>query len=95
MCSFKQAYLNKASRPQAHSVEIEEVNEDKSEYSLDNGEDHNEVYIQAYRINIDGGGEKRDHDIWFLDTGATHHLTYRKDWLEDYQELSTEKAIFV
>ena len=39
VCRFKQADLNKASWPQAHSVEIQEVNEDKSEYSLDNGED--------------------------------------------------------
>ena len=85
MCRFKQADLNKASRPQAHSVEIDEVNEDKSEYSSNN----EEVYIQEYHINIDGGGKKQDHDTWFLDTGATHHLAYWKDWLEDYQELST------
>ena len=90
MCRFKQAYLNKASRPQSHSVVIQEVNEDKSEYSSDNGEDQNEeVYIQAYCINSDGGGKKRDHDTWFLNTGATHHLTYQKDCLEYYQELST------
>ena len=90
VCRFKQVDLNKASRPQVHSVEIQEVNEDKFEYSSDNGEDLNEeVYIQVYHINHDGGGKKRDHYTWFLDIGATHHLTYRKDWLKDYQELST------
>ena len=47
------------------------------------------LYIQAYHINTNGGGNKRDHDTWFLDTGATHHPTYKKDWVEQYQDLST------
>ena len=69
VCRFKQADLNKASWPQAQSVEIQGVNDDESEYFSDNGEDHNEeVYIQAYHINTDGG-KKKDHDTWFLDNG--------------------------
>ena len=60
VCRFKQVDLNKASRPQAHSVEIQEVNEDKSEYSSDNGEDQNEeVYSQAYHINTNGWGNNK------------------------------------
>ena len=48
VCRFKQVDLNKASRPQAHNVQIQQVNEDKSEQSLDNGEAENEeVYNQA------------------------------------------------
>ena len=94
VCRFKKADLNKAIRPQAHNVEIHEVSEDKSEYSLDNGENQNEkVYIRAYHINIDGGGKKQDHDTSIVDTGATHHLTYWKDWLDEYQELSTPLTV--
>ena len=74
---FKQADLNEVSRPQAHSVEIQEVNEYKCKYSSNNGEYQNEeVYIQAYHININEGGKKQVHATWFLDTSATYHLTY-------------------
>ena len=46
VCQFKQVYLNKVRRPQAHNVEIQEVNKDKCEYSSDNKEYQNEeVYI--------------------------------------------------
>ena len=55
VCRFKQVDLNKPSQPQAHNVEIQEGNDDKSEYSSDNGEDQNEeVYIHPYHINTDG-----------------------------------------
>ena len=36
---------------------------------------------------------KTDYDTWYLDTGATHHLTYRRDWLEDYQVLSNQLQV--
>ena len=38
VCRFKQGYLNKPIWPQAHNMEIQEVNEHKHEYSSDNGE---------------------------------------------------------
>ena len=31
--------------------------------------------------------KNEDGSTWFLDTRATHHLAYRKDWLDNYQEL--------
>ena len=43
-------------------------------------------------INTDGGGKQQHHDTWFLDVGATHNLTYQKDWLAEYQELSTPQG---
>ena len=45
MRRFKQVDLNKASWPQAHCVEIPEGNDDKFEYSSDNGEEQNEEVI--------------------------------------------------
>ena len=64
------------------------------EYSFEeepkqNGEHDEEEYIQAYNANTFEENQNEEGSTWFLDTGATHHLTYRKDWLENYQELST------
>ena len=60
------------------------------EYSFEeapeqNGEPDEEEYIQAYNANT--FEENEDDSTWFLDIGATHHLTYRKDWLDNHQEL--------
>ena len=86
---FNQADLNKASRPQAHSVEIQEVNKDKSEYSSDNGEDKNEeVYIEAYHINTDGG-ERNEIMIPGFSIRVSHTILYirRIGWrsIKNYQ----------
>ena len=44
VCWIKQVYPNKVRRPQAHNVEIQEIDKDKCEYSSDNGEYHNKEY---------------------------------------------------
>ena len=36
---------------------------------------------------------KVDYDTRYLDTSATHHLTYRRDWLEDYRVLSNQLQV--
>ena len=59
-----------------------------------NGEDKNEeVYIQAYNINTNEGVNQRDHSTLLLHMGATHHLTYQKDGLKEYQELSAPLSV--
>lgn len=30
------------------------------------------------------------HDIWILDSGASHHMTSRRDWLVDFEEHSCD-----
>ena len=47
--------------------------------------------IQAYHVTLEEF--KTDYDTWYLDIGATHHLTYRRDWLEDYQVLSNQLQV--
>ena len=89
VCRLKQAEKN-SNRPQAHNVVIQQEDDRNPEYSFEeapeqNGEPDEEEYIQAYNANT--FEENEDDSTWFLDTGATHHLTYRKDWLDNYQEL--------
>ena len=38
LCEFKQAGLNKVIWSQSYNVDIQKINEDKSKYSLNNGE---------------------------------------------------------
>ena len=34
-------------------------------------------------------------DIWYFDTGATHHMTHQQSWLSDFQELATPFNVFL
>ena len=73
---------------------IQQEDDRNPEYSFEeepdqNGEHDEEEYIQAYNANTFEENQNEEGSTWFLDIGATHHLTYRKDWLENYQELST------
>ena len=31
-----------------------------------------------------------DEDLWIADSGAGHHITYRSDWMDDYEYLPTQ-----
>ena len=37
---------------------------------------------------------KIDYETLYLDIGATHRLTYQRDWLEDYQVLQSVATDF-
>lgn len=30
---------------------------------------------------------RADRDVWYLDTGATHHMTFQRNWLTNYRPL--------
>ena len=47
--------------------------------------------LQAYHVTTEE--TKTEHDTWYLDTSATHHLTYRKDWLNCYKILSNPLSV--
>ena len=49
--------------------------------------------IQAYHVTTEK--LKTDHDTWYLDTAATHHLTYQRYYLEDYQVLSNKLQVIL
>ena len=92
VCRFKQFAENKK-QPQANNVILENKSDDKSECYSKSRDDYDDVreegnIIQAYHVTTEE--LKIDYDTWFLDIGATHHLTYRRDWLEDYQVLSNQ-----
>ena len=38
---------------------------------------------------------RKDDAIWYLDSGATRHVTPHKDWIIDYKLLPKEQTIFV
>lgn len=56
-------------KAQAHFIEV-------SNY---NGETHY-TPLQLFASSISNGSNVAN-DVWFLDTGATHHMTYNFDWL--------------
>ena len=95
VCRFKQFVENKK-QPQANNVILEDKSDDKSECYLESGGDYDDMpeegnIIQAYHIIAEES--KTDYDTWYLDTGVTHHLTYRRDWLDDYQVLSNQLQV--
>ena len=95
VCRFKQAVENKR-QSQANNATLEEKSNSKSEEYTEFGGDSDEILeddniLQAYHVTAEE--TKTEHDTWYLDTGATHHLTYRKDWLNFYQILSNPLSV--
>ena len=81
MCQFKQVAENKR-QSQANNATLEEKSNSKSEEYTEFGGDLDEIpeddnILQAYHVSVEE--TKTKHDTWYLDTGATHHLIYRKD----------------
>ena len=77
----KQAVENKR-QSQANNATLEEKSNSKSEEYIEFGGDSDEIpeddnILQAYHVTTEE--TKTEHDTWYLDTRATHHLTYRKD----------------
>ena len=71
---------------------IQQEDDRNRDYSFEeepeqNGEHDEEEYIQLYHANTHEENQTEDDSTQFLDIGATHHLAYRKDWLDNYQEL--------
>ena len=63
----------------------------KSEEYLGFGGDLDEIpeddnILQTYHLTTEE--TKIGHDTWYVDTSATHHFTYRKDWWNCYRVLS-------
>ena len=72
--------LQKIRKPQANNVILEDKFDDKLKYYSKFGGDNDNMpkegnIIQAYHVIAEE--LKIDYDIWYLDIGATHHLTYR------------------
>ena len=76
--------------PQAHNALIA----DDEETSLT---DEETSFIHAFTCHLQAddeiqlfmaGLESTSQNLWFLDTGATHHLTHSREWLHDYKTLS-------
>ena len=86
-CRKKQYDLKgkgKRFHPQAHSALIENPN---PSYSKD--EDNN--FIQAFMSEVENESTNQkndDNNLWFFDTGATHHLTNNWSLLHNYRLLS-------
>ena len=82
----KQEYQEYKPRMQAHMVEYGEVDEENMH------EDGYDDLLQAFSaeaLNIGISTEQKEDNLWYFDTGATHHLTNNKDWLSNYNSLQT------
>ncbi len=33
------------------------------------------------------------NDIWYLDTSATQHMTFRRDWFQEYKPMTTSLIV--
>jgi len=76
----QRAFANYASGSDDSSQE----EEDPDDYSNDERED--DEPLQAYTSTLISSSSLSRH--WILDTGATHHLTFNRDWLTNYHPLS-------
>ena len=89
VCQFKQAAENKR-QSQLNNATLEGKSNSKLEEYSEFGGDLDEILeddnvLQAYHVTAKEA--KTEHDTWYLDTGATHHLTYQKDWLNCYDQV--------
>ena len=78
---------------QGHMAEYGEDDEEKVE------NEQEEVYddlLQAFfaeAFNIEMDTYKKEDNLWYFDTGATHHLTNNKAWLSNYSLLQTPVTV--
>ena len=89
----KQTYPEYKPRMQVHMAEYGEDDEEKVE------NEQEEVYddlLQAFfaeAFNIEMDTYKKEDNLWYFDTGATHHLTNNKAWLSNYNLLQTPVTV--
>src|SRR5271156_3955740 len=51
---------------------------------------------QAFMLRGGSGVEEQDNSVmWISDSGATTHVTGRKDWLENYEEFTTPRPVYL
>ena len=87
---YDQQNRGRKSNPQAHNALIT----DDEDTSLT---DEDTSFIHAFTCHLQAedeiqlfmaGLQSTNQNLWFLDTGATHHLTHSREWLHDYKMLS-------
>lgn len=78
-CRTKQRDLGTNTRPRGHAriANIEATPDDEKESSSN---------LQLFAATIGMKPQPAD-DEWYFDTGATHHMTFNKQWLSNYKTL--------
>lgn len=76
-CRSKQRDLGRRPRAQARVAHMQE--------KPHSGSDEADT-MQLFNVTI--YTRQHEDDEWYFDTGATHHMTFKKNWLTDYQHLN-------
>ena len=37
--------------------------------------------------------EKAESDVWVMDSGCSYHMTFKRDWFQNYQEINGGKVL--
>ena len=48
--------------------------------------DHDQLFVVAFTTTTD------DKESWYIDSGASQHLTYRREWFETYETIAPRKV---
>ena len=78
------ALSHRSGRPQINHAYFTSPNRDITAYPDDD--------FKAFAA-MDTSHFKADKDVWYLDTGATHHMTFQKDWLINYRQLQRQITV--
>ena len=89
----KQTYPEYKARMQGHMAEYGEDDEEKVENEQEEGYDDLLQAFFAEAFNIDMDTYQKEDNLWYFDTGATHHLTNNKAWLSNYNLLQTPVTV--
>lgn len=55
----------------------------------------NDNHVQNFRLFMADHDENVDADIWYVDSGASTHMTGNKHWLEDFKEINEGAQIYL